>query len=138
MPDDNNQDKGVPNIKGVIKGKFDKFFWKMYQQYNNATFTIINADAREEISIANLTFKNGLQYLAQQGDIIYENVERKRDTQITLTEKYLEVLRKMFDNQKSAISYAGLSKRDEVPKIETLEENQRAPNALNDEGQVNP
>jgi len=138
MPDDNNQDKGVPSIKGVIKGKFDKFFWRMYQQNNDQVFKIINADAREEIGIANLTFKNGLQYLAQEGYIIYENVERKRDTEITLTEKYLEDLRKMFETQKSAISYAGLLKRDEVPKVETLEESQETPNALNDEGQVNP
>lgn len=111
--DENYNKDIIPKIKGVIKKKFDGFFWRCYQEYQKPTFKIINTDAKDEIGITNQTFKNGLQFLAQEGYLIYENEKRKRDTEITLTEKYISELRKDYEDKKSAISYAEIMKRVE-------------------------
>jgi hypothetical protein len=93
----------VPNIKGVIRKRFDEYFAKCYKEYQKTTFEIINHDAKEKMDITNPTLKNGLNYLAHCGDIRYENKSRERTTRITLMEGYLQKLKLDYPEIDSAV-----------------------------------
>lgn len=104
--DDNPNKETTPAIKGIIKKKFDAYFWKCYQEFKKATFKIINTYAKDEIGITNPTFKNGLGFLKKEGFIEYKKARRQRDTEITLTDKYIKELRKVYgEGQNSATEF---------------------------------
>ena len=98
---ENSKRKDLPKIKGIVKRKFDEFFWRRFLENKNPMLTIINADAKVDIGITNQTFINGLSFLAQEGYIKYEYQERKRNTELTLTEKYLKELKGKYELQET-------------------------------------